>query len=115
MLQVRHPVSRSLRQGDVLLLPCDELPQGVRQEPPENGRIVLARGETSGHAHAMAGDRVCYFRDDGSGQAFVRVDGDAPVALTHEEHAALPVLPGTYRVVQQREYLPRSVPRSVVD
>lgn len=103
------------RQGDVLLVPCPDIPVSARPEPPEQGRVVLARGETTGHAHAMAAQRVCHFREDGTGGGFVRVDGSAPVALTHEEHAPLMVPPGSYRVVRQREYQPQSLPRTVMD
>ena len=105
----------ALRQGDVLLLPCDAIPTGARPEAPEDGRVVLARGEVTGHAHVMGAERVCRFRDDGTGSGYVRVDGGAPVALTHEEHEPLMVPPGSYRVVRQREYQPRSLPRMVVD
>lgn len=65
----------------------------------------------------MAADRVCYFRDDGSGSGggFIRVDGPDSVALTHEEHAPLKIPLGTYRVVQQREYQPRGAPRIATD
>lgn len=106
---------RPYRQGDVLLVPCAEIPSGALEEATENGRVVLARGELTGHAHTMAGDRVCYFRDDGTGSGFIRVTGPDPVDLTHEEHAPLAVPPGNYRVVQQREYQPRRAPRAVID
>lgn len=116
MLDPRYQPGRPIRQGDVLLVPCAAIPAGVRQEAVENGRVVLARGETTGHAHAMAADRVCHFREDGSGSgAYLRIEGTAPVALTHEEHSPLMVPPGSYRVVRQREYQPRAIPRAVVD
>lgn len=108
--------ARPYRQGDVLLLPCSEIPAGAGAEAPEHGRVVLAHGETTGHAHAMAADRVCYFRDDGAGAGgYLRVEGSAPVALTHEEHTPLMVPPGSYRVLRQREYQPRALPRAVLD
>ena len=115
MLEFRNPATRPYRQGDVLLLPCGGIPTGARAKAPENDRVVLARGETTGHAHAMAADRVCYFRDDGTGGGFVQVEGSEPVALTHEEHSPLMVPPGSYRVVRQREYQPQARPRAVVD
>ena len=115
MLDARQLAYRPFRQGDVLLMPCAEVPAGARPEAAEAGRVVLARGETTGHAHVMSAERVAHFRDDGTGSGFVRVDGSAPVALTHEEHAPLMVPPGSYRVVRQREYQPRAMPRVVVD
>ena len=115
MLDLRRQTTGAYRQGDILLMPCASIPAEAREEVPADGRVVLARGETTGHAHVMAADRVCHFRDDGSGGGFVRIKGDAPVALTHEEHAPLMVPPGSYRVVRQREYEPREMPRFVMD
>lgn len=115
MLKMKQRVLRSYRQGDVLLIPCAEIPTGTYEDAAENGRVVLARGEQTGHAHTMAASRVRYFRDDGSGGGFMRVVGPAPVELTHEEHASLAIPPGTYRVIRQREYQPRAAPRAVAD
>lgn len=106
---------RSFRQGDVLLVACAEIPFGACEEAAEDGRVVLARGEQTGHAHTMSAARVRYFREDGSGSGFIRVGGSAPVDLRHEEHAPLAIPPGTYRVVRQREYQPRAAPRTVAD
>jgi hypothetical protein len=43
------------RQGDVLLLAIDPdgLPEKVRTVPRQGGRVVLAEGEVTGHAHAI--------------------------------------------------------------
>ncbi len=115
MLQRKIEAARQYRQGDVLLVPCDAVPPGAREQAPDEGRIVLAYGEVSGHAHALPGDRARLFREDGTGQAFLYVPGTAPAALTHEEHGALHVAPGTYRVVRQREYMPSEPPRLIAD
>jgi hypothetical protein len=104
-----------VRQGDILLVPCAQIPCTASELAAEEGRVVLARGETTGHAHAMAADRVRYFREDGTGQAYIRVESDGPVALAHEEHSSLLVGPGEYRVIQQREYEPAARPRLVHD
>ena len=42
---------------------------------------------------------------EGARELFLLVHG-APTTLTHEEHSALTVPPGAYRVVRQREYVP---------
>lgn len=116
MFEMRQRDFRSYRQGDVLLIPCTEIPARAWRQAAESGRVVLARGERTGHAHTMAADWVCYFRDDGAGGgAFIQVAGPAPVELTHEEHAPLAIPPGSYRVIQQREYQPVSEPRVVAD
>ncbi|WP_159589676.1 hypothetical protein [Chelativorans xinjiangense] len=117
MPELKQHAPLSYRQGDVLLVPCTEIPDSAHENAAENGRVVLALGERTGHAHTMAADRVCYFREDGSGSGgtFICVTGSGPVELTHEEHAPLAIPPGNYRVVQQREYQPRAVPRLVDD
>ena len=115
MPDTKQQVLRPYRQGDVLLVPCADIPTGAYEEAAENGRVVLARGEQTGHAHTMTADRVCYFREDGTGGGFIRVTGVASVDLAHEEHASLAIPPGNYRVVQQHEYQPRAAPRTVTD
>lgn len=103
------------RQGDVLLVRVDGIPATARIDQPADGRVVLAYGEVTGHAHAMAASRVCYFRDDGGGRTFIQVTGDEPAGLSHEEHHTIPVEPGAYEVVRQREYEPKARPRAIAD
>ena len=110
------PGARQVRQGDVLLLPVEaDLPHGARALPRVRGRVVLAEGEVTGHAHAIrgAGATLLAAGDD----RWLRVT--VPVTLDHEEHAPIEVGPGTYRVVIQREYVPPEIApsgsRRVVD
>ncbi len=91
-----------IRQGDVLLLPCKQIPTGLPEAVPENGRLILARGEATGHHHSLAlSNRVTMFRDDASGGTLY-LQADAPVSLEHQEHRALTVAPGRYEVRIQR-------------
>jgi len=91
------------RQGDVLLVGVTALPETATPEP-RNGRIVLALGEATGHAHAILDPEVETFRAwvDHREERFVLVRSRAQ--LTHEEHAAIALPAGAYRVVIQREY-----------
>lgn len=84
-----------IRQGDVLLLPVAKAPAKRVPVEAENGRVVLAHGEATGHHHSFAlSDRVALFREDGSGGGlFLSVSG-----------AALAVPPGDYKVIRQRTY-----------
>ena len=100
-----------IRQGDVLVRPIagrTAVPVGAAPVAPERGRVVLARGEATGHHHSFArSNRVALFRDDGGGSGgrlLLEVTGDAPAMLEHQEHAALPVAPGLHEVVRQRTY-----------
>jgi hypothetical protein len=101
-----------LRQGDVLLIPVEEVPdEGFLIEL--SSRIVLAEGETTGHAHAVLGDGVELFEMDGETRY---IDVVGPAELVHEEHETISLQPGAYEVRRQREYAPRSVePNWVAD
>ena len=102
------------RQGDVLIIPVAKLPANLENVDRENGRIVLAHGEVTGHAHAIKDQRAALFRDPKLAAIFMHVTGDAPVALEHEEHSTIQVPPGDYRVIRQREYSPEEI-RNVAD
>lgn len=102
------------RQGDVLIRQIDKLPKDA-MAVPNKGRIVLAYGEATGHAHAIASDEAMeYTMVDAHGavRRFLSVASSATVK--HEEHAAIPLPAGVYEIVQQREYSPEEI-RNVAD
>jgi hypothetical protein len=94
------------RQGDVLLIripePSREERRQEREIPAEDGRVILAHGEATGHTHAIDASLATLFqlRD---GQLYLRVTRQAD--LRHEEPRALALPPGHYRVVRQREFV----------
>lgn len=92
----------AIRQGDVLIVPCEEIPASATPVGAEAGRLIVARGEATGHHHSFPWARgAVLFRDDGAGGAqYVRVE--QPVALEHQEHSPLTVKPGSYAVRIQR-------------
>jgi len=103
------------RQGDVLMVPIQEseLPEGLVNAPRDGGRMVLARGEATGHAHVATGEGLTLLcLPDDLESMFLHVRGYGRVS--HEEHAAIPLAPGYYRIVRQREYEPGAV-RYVAD
>jgi hypothetical protein len=56
---------KSWRQGDVLIIAIDDIPETAKPVQPEPNRPpILAYGETTGHAHGIYG-RAKMFRDDG--------------------------------------------------
>lgn len=102
----------------------------------EDGRIVLARGEQTGHCHeVLAADAVSlpeaqYFEEpDGTRMLLIL----QPCLLTHQEHGPValsperqeqvrqgdvllqPMGPGAWRVVQQQEWAGPEVWRAVAD
>jgi hypothetical protein len=54
------------------------------------------------------------FRDPKLNELFLMVEGDAPVALEHDEHDTIAIPPGNYKVIRQREYSPEAI-RNVAD
>ena len=111
-------VSFQARQGDVFIEAVATLPEGAIDVPrDERGRLILAAGENTGHAHAIVDraatlydlpgqpDRWLVIRPSGT-----TVDGGS-VVLGHEEHARIVLEPAIYRVRHQREYSPTEIRR----
>src|SRR5262245_14688454 len=97
------------RQGDILILPIaeDAVPPAARELAPAardgHGRMVLALGEATGHAHAIAdpGELLC------DPDPFVPDHLHLPSGgqLVHEEHGPISLPAGWFQVVRQREYV----------
>jgi len=106
------------RQGDLWLVRVDEeLPAVVIRVLREGGRVVLARGEATGHVHAVDDSQAVLYATPGAtaeaADRWLRV-GRAGAMLVHAEHGAIALTPGLYRVRRQREYAPAAV-RIVAD
>jgi hypothetical protein len=99
------------RQGDVLIEQIAELPKGLTRQKPAGSRIILAHGEATGHHHSVGIDAADWWKNAG-GEQFLSVKG--PALVEHQEHAAIELEPGKYRVTRQREYSPAEI-RNVAD
>ena len=105
------------RQGDVLVVKLSDDPatmdmEGAKPIDREGGRIVLAHGEVTGHAHAIS-VKPATFWEMPSGDRILKVHSTGAV-LRHEEHAPIKLGKGAYRVIRQREYTPEEI-RYVAD
>lgn len=125
--------AKQFRQGDVLLIAVTATLAG-RWTPAkrDNGRVVLAYGEVTGHAHAIAEPQVnLLIADDAVAMGKAARELLASVGLTteirdedivgvlnveedavvrHEEHAPIPLVTGQqYLVLRQREYSPERI------
>lgn len=91
-------------QGDLLIVPCKSIPTSALPVKPEAGRLILARGEATGHHHSILASRqVALFRDDGTtSTAPLYFKATAPASLDHQEHGTIIFAPGTYKVIRQR-------------
>jgi hypothetical protein len=107
---------RMYRQGDVLLVEVDpdtiyslggKLKAGLKKADEENGRVVLAHGEVTGHHHAFrVGSNVVMFREDGSGSGlFSNAAGSGTSAAPRHGFESIPrandgtLVPGQRRFV----------------
>jgi hypothetical protein len=116
------------RQGDVLIEKIEEvldfslLEEVERDNTFSNGRmerrVVLAYGEVNGHAHAIKEDNVSLYKykEDfkKDNHLYLVVNNDSPVKLYHEEHAAIMIEKGVYKISRQIEYSPEEI-RVVAD
>lgn len=101
-----------LRQGDVLLIRCSRKPhQTLVLQLADRGRLILAYGEVTGHAHVLDAALAELF-EDRAGRLFLKAAVGASVR--HEEHGAIALRPGWYEVRRQREYSPTAI-RTVAD
>jgi hypothetical protein len=91
------------RQGDVLIRRVTSIPDGLTPVPLENGRVILAHGEITGHVHAVVGDVEFLAADlEDLDRRFLRVEAESRVV--HEEHGTITLPPGDFEVIRQREY-----------
>jgi hypothetical protein len=88
------------RQGDVLLVKVADLPP----ERVERKSNVLVEGEATGHAHRLTEGQVWQTRE---GLLYLRAVAGSQIV--HEEHAALHLEPGYWKVIRQREYSPEEI------
>lgn len=114
-------MTQPIRHGDILIRPrTSPIPDEARKLRRQKGRLILAEGEVTGHAHAIL--------DKGASLHELITPGDvtemrerflvveAEVDLLHEEHATLTIAPHEYGydVIRQVEYAPEEL-RTVAD
>ena len=111
-----------IAQGDVFIRRIDALPDDLVAVRRDNGRIVLAYGEVTGHAHAItASDAELLIAPERSREdeilnvRFLRVMAESGIDVQHEEHATVHLAPGLYEVRQQREWTDAEEPLRVAD
>jgi hypothetical protein len=93
------------RQGDVLLCRVKNVPPWSQALPSEGGRVVVAEGEHTGHAHALSPEEARLFR---RGRQLLLSIAEGGAALRHEEHTPILLAQGHYQIRRQREYDPRA-------
>lgn len=103
------------RQGDLLIESVGSFPVDLVPVKREQDRIILARGEATGHHHAVLEREVEMLKDPGTAEAVDRwLRATASFTVVHEEHAPITVPAGNYVIRRQREYAPERI-RMVAD
>ena len=97
-------------QGDVYFHQVTSIPTEAKQIESKD-RVILAEGETTGHAHAIHRGAVMFRADEGQG-TWLQVSDTADVV--HEEHATISLPAGLYEVTIQSQYEPAAI-RNVSD
>lgn len=92
------------RQGDVLIRRVEKIPANAKPKDRDAGRVILAYGEVTGHAHQIADPdaKGAVLLSVSESATFLRLTKKAQ--LVHEEHATIDLPAGDYQVVHQREY-----------
>lgn len=103
-------------QGDVDIVPCDSIPQGLARANVENGLIIVAHSE-SGHHHAFAYQEDIEVYDKDEFVSYIHNRSDNVIELRHhktgpDRHKSIGVPPGVYRIVRGREYTPEGFRRA---
>lgn len=103
------------RQGDIAIIPIkrERRPAQRLRVAADNGRIILAYGEVTGHAHALPEGDVELYETANAVDRILRVRSRM-TTLTHEEHGPIALPQGDYIVRRQREYSPEDI-RLVAD
>lgn len=100
------------RHGDVLLIPVDEAPKTTMPVDRENGDLVLAHGESTGHRHVVMDDSAVLNRIIGSSDRFLELPKPAtlrqlstnPAEVEGRDlHGAIDLPAGGYIVRIQRQ------------
>lgn len=92
------------RQGDVLFIEKNALPQGLQSRKSN----VIVEGESTGHAHRLQDGAIL----EAGNMLYLSIEIETHVI--HEEHHAIRLVPGQYQVIRQREYSPEAI-RTVMD
>lgn len=91
-----------VRQGDVVLFPVAEPPGIDKARVVAEDRLVLAEGEVSGHHHVIEhpGARMV---ETEAHEIFVQIMDEGVASVVHDEHPALVVEPGWWKLIRQQE------------
>lgn len=99
-------ISRIAAQGDVLINRVDTTPATT----PMPRTVIIVRSEASSNTHSLHPEGPCFWEYNDRASVTdltlgkLTVPEGSKAHLIHQEHGALTITPGTYRVGRQREF-----------
>lgn len=128
------PTPFFVRQGDVLLVRVASLPANTAQRKRDQGRVILAYGEVTGHCHQVIGKSVIHYDAPNATEAAKQLLADAGMTMElseanapsfldigatatveHDEHTTHTLAPGCYVSLIQTEWSDTLEPIQVQD
>ena len=106
------------RQGDILLIETEGFHASLEQVTevePDEGALVIAVGESSGHRHQLAaqgsklfarGSMTTLLEVSAKGGAVLEVTSARGERLPYVRHGPIPLREGRYEIRRQREWGP---------
>ena len=96
------------QKGDVIIEAIETMPKNLKEVPRKDRKIVLAEGEATGHAHTIKAFNANLFTNADpmspftTGDLFLTTDGK--ITITHEEHKAIDLPKGNWKIRKVQEY-----------
>lgn len=97
-------VSSAACQGDVSIFRTDDDDPAVTVMPAKG--VIVVRSEASQNTHSIHPNGEVFFdyRENGLLLGVLTVAEGSTALVSHQEHGALEIMPGTYRIGRQREF-----------
>jgi len=97
-------VASAACQGDVSIFRTDDDDPAVTVMPAKG--VIVVRSEASQNTHSIHPNGEVFFdyRENGLLLGVLTVAEGSTALVSHQEHGALEIMPGTYRIGRQREF-----------
>jgi hypothetical protein len=91
-------------QGDVLIIKIDDFETRKKlKKEGKNNNLIIAEGETTGHAHRIQQNEYVEMYDDVD-EKCILLRLLKPAKIKHEEHKEIEIPAGEYKINIVREY-----------
>jgi hypothetical protein len=91
-----------LQQGDVLIIPIENF-ESRKKSVKKSGDVILAEGETTGHAHRIKQNEFVECYDDLEEKCLI-LRLLKPAKVKHEEHKEIEIPAGDFKIDKVLEY-----------